>query len=295
MTMHLRPLSCGIAALGLTIGLAACNNDPQSGTLRVQYDFATQTSCDQHPETVIDVRVEIGDALATETVTCDNAGGELVVSAPAGTHDILVQGIDPENDAVLDNLGGQITDDRVEVIGGESKDFPVELSLVPARLEVALVVTNNGIPAQCTSNSIMVQGLRAQAWNFAAGLELRSHDFDLCEFDDFLPVPDEDRDINGRVFDAAVLQPIDANGGDVGPELEVPFAGPVGAGKAVQIQVSCAGDTCEATILEGDPGPTTDTEDPTGGDPTSGGSTGMATTGGESGTGADSTGGSTGG
>ncbi len=294
MTMHLRALGCGFAALGLAASLAACNNDPQSGSLRVQYEFFTQTSCDQHAETVLDIRVEIGDDLANETISCDNAGGELVLSAPAGTHDILVQGLDSVGDAVLDNFGGGITDERVEVIGGESKDFPVELSLVPARLEVFLEVTNNGFPTQCTSNEVTVKGLRAQAWDFSVGTQLKTHDFDHCDFaSGAIAVPDEDRDINGRSFNAAVFQPIDASGNDVGAEIEVNLGAAVGAGKSVQIAVSCAGDMCTHTILEGDPGPTTDTDDPTGDDPTGDDPTGGMTTSG-TGTGSDSGGDTTG-
>ncbi|MEX1369183.1 MAG: hypothetical protein AB1Z98_39005 [Nannocystaceae bacterium] len=283
-------LSCGIAALGLTATLGACNNDPGSGSVRVQYAFDAITSCDQNEETVLTIEVELGDEVATESATCDNAGGELVLSAPAGTYDIVVRGIDSDGDVVLDNLGGQITDDRVEIIGGDDKDFPVTMGLVPARLEVNLSVLNNGVFAQCTSDAITVKGLRAEAWSFAG--QLHTHDFDLCDFDDFLPVPDEDRMINGRLFDQAVLQPIDASGGAVGPALVVEFTGPIGAGKAVRLSVQCENEDCSAMVLSGDVGTTTDdpTGDPTGGSDTAPGTTGDPTAGDDT-TGGDTTGG----
>ena len=157
MTLPAR-LSCGIAAIGLCATLGACNNDPGSGTLRVQYSFDSFTSCNEDAENVVDITVELGDDVATETVTCDNAGGEITISAPAGTYDIVVQGIDDVGDAVIDNLNDPITDDRVEVIGGDDKDFPVELGLIPARLEVIMQVINtgSGFPAMCGSTDIMI-------------------------------------------------------------------------------------------------------------------------------------------
>lgn len=287
MSMHLSlRLTCGVAALGLCTTLAACNNDPGSGTLRVQYSFDAITSCTEHEENVVDVRVELGDAVAVETVACDNAGGEIVLSADAKTYDLVVQGIDDEGDAVLDNLGGLIDDDRVEVIGGDDKVFPVTLGLVPATLLVNLSVRNNGVFAQCTSDAIIVEGIRVDAWGFAG--QLHSHEFDLCEFDDFLPVPDEDRAINGRLFDRVVLQPLDGSGTAVGAPIEHDFAAPIGAGKSVQIAVECEGEDCTLTVLGGDPG--TPPPDPTGGDPTGGDPTGGDPTGGDP-TGGDPTGG----
>ncbi|MCA9711864.1 MAG: hypothetical protein KDK70_38865, partial [Myxococcales bacterium] len=154
MTIDLRTRALsGIAALACgLLALSACNNDPESGGLTVTYTFSPGVSCDMNQETVEEIRVEVGESgvSGTQSVICDNAGGELVLAGvPAGSHDLFVLGIDPEGDAVLDNLGGAITDDRVEIIGGDSKTVPVTLGLAPARLEVALVVNNNGFPAQC--------------------------------------------------------------------------------------------------------------------------------------------------
>lgn len=286
MSTHLPlRLSCGFAALGLLASLAACNNDPGSGTLRIQYSFDPVTSCTEHEENITEIRVELrdGDMVeATETVPCDNAGGELTISADARTYDLVVQGIDADGDAALDNLGGAITDDRVEVIGGDDKDVPVTLGLAPARLEVFLSVLNGGFPAQCTAGSdiISVHGLRAEAWGTAG--QLHSADFDYCDFVDFLPVPDETRLINGRLFQTVVLQPLDESGAPVGPTLQEDFAAPIGAGKSVRVAVECEASDCTVTVLAGDPGgpttgdPTTGdptTGDPTTGDPTTGGST----------------------
>lgn len=290
MIMDLRPrLRRGLTAVGLLapLALAACSDDPQSGSLTIHYTFAPGVSCNEHQETVQDVRVEVGEA-ATESAACDNAGGEIVLAAvPAGNYDLFVLGIDAEDDAVLDNLGGQDDDDRVEIIGGEPKDVDVVLGLAPGRLEVALVVNNNGFPAQCSSTEITIKGLRAEAWDFGSSDLLKSHEFDLCEFDGFEPVEDLDRDINGRRFDGVVLQPLDAGGSPVGAALEMPFGGPVGAGKLAQVSVTCEGDSCMAQILEGDPGTTTSdpTDDPTGTggeESTGGGSTGDTTAGADS-------------
>lgn len=293
MTLPAR-LTCGIAALGLCATLGACNNDPGNGTVRVQYAFDSFTSCNEDAENVVEIMVEIGDSVATETVACDNAGGEITVSAPAGTYDILVQGIDDVGDPVIDNLNDPTTDDRVEFIGGDDKDFPVELGLIPARLEIIMQVINtgSGFPAMCGSTDIMIRGVEVEAASAAGGL--KSHAFDLCDFTDIVAVPDEDREINGRLFDRVFLQPIDETGASVGDEIEIQFAQPVGAGKSVRIALTCEGDSCTYELLEGEVGTTTD--DPTG-DPTGGSDTDPGTTTGDpTGTGGGDTtgGGSTG-
>lgn len=294
MTKHMPArLVRGLAALGLLplLTLAACNNDPQSGSLTINYTFAPGVSCTEYQEDVQNIRVDVGEEgmTASETVSCDNAGGEIVLTGVvAGNYDLLVVGLDGEDDAVLDNLGGETSDDRVEIIGGDSKTVDVVLGLAPARLEVALVVNNDGFPAQCSSTEIMIKGLRAEAWDFGSSDLLKSYDFDLCDFDGFEQVPDEERDINGRRFDGVVIQPLDGSGNPVGNEQSFEFAGPVGAGKLAQVSVECEGDTCDIQLLGGDPGTTT--EDPTGGE-TGDGTTGDASTGGSGTTaGGDTTG-----
>jgi hypothetical protein len=293
MTMSLPSrLGRGLAVLGLPslLALAACNNDPQSGSLTINYSFAPGVSCDQHAELVQSVRVEVGglgeEAIASESVACDNAGGEIVLpGVAAGNYDLFVLGIDDEDDAVLDNLGGDMGDDRIEIIGGDPAQADVLLGLAPALLEVGLVVNNQGFPAQCSSTEIMVKGVRAEAWDFGSSDLLKSHEFDLCDFDGFEVVPDMERDINGRRFDGVVIQPIDGTGNPVGSAVDLVFSGPVGAGKVARVSVECEADVCDVQLLGGDAGTTTSDptgEDPTGGDPTTGDpTTGDPTSGGD--------------
>jgi hypothetical protein len=300
MTMYLRArLGRGLAALGLLplLALAACNNDPQSGGLTINYSFAQGVSCNGFAENVVDVRIDIGagEMVPTESVACDNNGGEVVLAGvPAGNYDLFAYGIDDADDAVLDNLGEEgeskgEPDERVEIIGGDSKTMSVTLGLVPARLEVGLVVNNDSFPAQCSSTEIMIKGVRAEAWDYSASDQLLSHDFDLCEFDGFETVPDEDRLINGRRFDNVVIQPLDAGGNPVGVSSSLIFDQPVGAGKAARVSVVCEADACDVQLLGGEAGTTT--EDPTGEDPTGEDPTGEASTGDSTG-GADTTAGS---
>jgi hypothetical protein len=276
----------GFAALGLLplLALAACNNDPQSGGLTITYSFPTGVSCNEYQENVVDVRVDIGEvgeeALASESATCNNEGGEIVLAGvPAGNYDLFVLGIDDEGDAVLDNLGGMTDDDRIEIIGGDSMPKDVVLGLAPARLEVRLAVELDDFQQMCTSDMIEIKGLRIGAYDIDNAVTLHTHDFDLCDFSGYLPVPDEDREINGRAFDTVTLQPLDAGNAPIGDEQEILLGGPVGAGKLLQLDVTCDGLTndCEVLVLGGNPGTTT--EDPTGEDPT-GDETGGGSTGG---------------
>lgn len=289
MIMSLPSLVRGIAALGL-LALAACNNDPENGSLTITYSFAPGVSCNENQELVEEIRVDIGEGgmTATQTAPCENAGGELVLaSVAAGNYDLFVLGLDDEGDAVLDNLGGAPSDARIEIIGGDPAEKAVVLGLAPARLEVALVVNNDGFPAQCSSSEIMVKGVRAEAWDFNSSELLKSHEFDLCDFDGFEAVPDMEREINGRRFDGVVIQPIDASGNAVGDSYDFPFGGPVGAGKLARVSVECEGEECNVQLLEGDPG--TPPDPTTGEESSTGGSTGGDTTGGSGSGGADST------
>jgi hypothetical protein len=302
MTMHLRArFGRGLAAFGLIapLALAACSDDPQSGSLTINYTFAPQggVNCNEFQENVVDVRVDVGEGetAETESVACDNAGGEVVLAGvPVGNHDLFVYGIDDEGDAVLDNLGDEAEDDeRIEIIGGDSKTLDVTLGLAPARLEVALVVNNEGFPAQCSSTEIMIKGVRAQAWDNVNSELLKAHDFDLCDFDGFEAIPDEEREIKGRRFDGVVIQPLDAGGNPVGTSSSLQFGGSVGAGKLAQVSVECEADTCDIQLLGGDPGTTTmdpTGEDPTGEEATTGESTGDPTGGGDTTAGGDTTG-----
>jgi hypothetical protein len=299
MTIYLPArLGRGLAALGLLapLALTACNNDPQSGGLIINYSFAPGVSCNQHEENVLDIRVDLGEdgMSGSESAACDNTGGTVALNGvAAGSYDLFVLGIDDDDDAVLDNLGGADPEDRVEIIGGDSKTLDVTLGLAPARLEVALVVNNQGFPAQCSSSEIMVKGVRAEAWDYNSSDELKSHEFDLCDFDGFEAVPDEDRDINGRRFDGVVIQPVDAGGNAVGPRIEQQFSGPVGAGKRAQVSVVCENDDCTVQLLGGDPGTTTvdpTGEDPTAGEDSTGENTSEPTGGGDTTAGGDTTG-----
>ncbi len=292
MTMYLRPLGRGISALGLIAPLAlsalsACNNDPESGGLTINYTFATGVSCTEDQENVLIVEANVGEggASGSQTGTCDNAGGDLVLAGvPAGAYDLIVRGLDDEGDAVLDNLGDELMgDDRVEIIGGDSKTVDVVLGLAPARLEVRFQVTIDDFGVQCTSEMITIKGLRVQAFDNLNAELLKTHDFDLCDFDGYLPVPDEDREISGRRFDTVVVQPIDGSGSPVGAQLELDLGGPIGAGKLAQIDISCE-DTdlsCNGQVLGGDVGMTSATGDPTGGDPTGDPTGGDTTDGGD--------------
>jgi hypothetical protein len=225
----------------------------QTANLTINYFFPPGVSCDQNEESVQSIRVELGEsgAYGSAIAVCDNAGGEVVLSGiDAGSYDLFVLGIDDESDAVLDNRGGSADDDVVETVVGGDQVVDVSLGLAPARLEVRMVVDFNGFPAQCSSDEIMIKGVRVEAWDFTNADLLNSHDFDSCEFDGgFAVVPDMAREINGRRFDGIVIQPLDVMGGAVGSTYDVQLEGPVGAGKLVQVIIECEGDVCDTQVF----------------------------------------------
>ncbi len=221
----------------------------QTADLTIRYTLEAGVSCDQ--DGVESILVHLGEdgAAGTASMPCDDAGGEIVLTAiDPGSYDLLVVGVDANTTAVLGNASG---DEHVELVAGEDHVVDVVLGLVLAHLEVALVVTADGFPVQCNSpQPIMIRGLHVEAWDLANADLLASHDFDSCDFDGLEPVPDMDRQINGRHFDGVVIQPLDANGGAVGSSYELPLGGPVGAGQLVQVSVECEDDACVVERLE---------------------------------------------
>jgi hypothetical protein len=227
----------------LTAAVAACGDGEQSGTLNVTYRFGPGGSCENLG--IQDVRVVVGNDVATEEAPCDDDDPTVVVSSvSAGVRDVLVEGLSivgSDEFRVADNFGNAADDERVEVLGGASKDFAVTLTPTPATLEFIWEVRtpDNGPIPRCQDAA--VDSFQVTAYEGAS--DILSYDFIYCDSAGIDPLPDEERRIKGTDVDGVIVTPI-AGSLNFDP-IEFVFD-PPGPGRTVRMSIRCLGDMCSA-------------------------------------------------
>lgn len=271
--MASRILSSSLARFSLAaalLGATACNNDPGSGTLTIQYEFGIGgSSCSA--EGVNSLRITLGDEQYDEP--CDDS--EVTFSnLPARNYsNFIVEGLDLEGITVRDNLDAPDDDEAVEVIGGSSQVIDVRLTPTPATIEVTFILLDaDGVP-YVPSADIPVETITVEA---AAGTNVSflTHEFDISALAMARNVvPDPERDIEGDRVDTVVVEYEAGMGsvridGDPATDGVQPFTfEPPGFGRLVQITVTCNGDVCEGELMGTDAPATTgggDSADDTG-------------------------------
>jgi hypothetical protein len=214
---------------------------------------------------------------------CDPDVGIDIDTAPAGNYDLIVEGLDAVGDAVMDN--SKHTDSQsIEIIGGSSQEVEADLFPTPGIVTAKMDILVDGQFAQCQFLDVKTIELTM----FRNSTVMHTHQFDVCStMPGYNPVPDEEGLIEGALLNQIVVKALDDAGAEV-DEFTIPVMPPPGAGKTVQISITCDNTDCMGTFdgIEGggggggggttggnDPGTTSGGED-TGGDPTGGDSTG---------------------
>lgn len=238
-----------LAAAASLLGFA-CNNDPGSGTLTINYQFGIgTTSC--AAEGVDTIRVSFGNEQRTEACSDD---GEIIMSGIDARNysDFLVEGLDAEGVTIRDNLDDPHDDEALEVIGGASTTIDVTLTPTPATIEVTFVLLDaNGVP-YVPSADVPISTFEVIAAEGSAS-PLLQHEFTVANLESATNnVPDPDRDLDGERVDTVVVN-YDEMQVDADPSTSAiePFTfEPPGDGRVVKIRVTCTGEDCEG-MLEG--------------------------------------------
>lgn len=222
-----------LAALCL-LGVLACGKDDESGSINVNYTLGAANMCETLG--VLTVQADVGMGKAMESVDCDPSQPIVVAGLKAGHYALLVQAIDAEGFAVMDNQGDEDSLD-VSVVGGASKDVNAELTATPAIVRLKATPLYEGQPAQCTFADLKLATFRVATYQNSGTNELLTYDFG-CDLDPgYNVVPDEDRQINGQNLDSVSIIALD-DAGDELDRLTFMFE-PPGPGRTVDFDVTC--------------------------------------------------------
>jgi hypothetical protein len=283
----LRPL----VLLGLFT--TACGNDEESGSLTVEYELGPGLGCADASLDIgglgevqtIRVTLTRGDNEITEEAPCLEGDTILVASASAGNYDMLVEGLDAVGDTVMDNLKLPMTDEKVEVIGGTSQNVTANLAPTPAEIQVRLNILKDGVAEQCQFSDVQFFDVTA----FRGSTPMLMHQIDYCMTPSgYQPIPDPDREIEGALLNSIKIDVLDMAQAEVADLSPLQFS-PPGAGKLVQMTITCDGTDCEGALdMVGSGG---GADGGSGGDGTPSDDGSATTSGGDSTGGADGTGG----
>ncbi len=216
----------------------ACADGPNNGNLELSYNFGFDGNgtCQQFGvETVKVSLLRNTDATRTEEAPCAPETPILVDTIPSGKYDVLVQGIDANGVAVVDNVGGATDDDSVKISGGVTRSLETNLAIAPAVFKVKWQNFLDGDFAMC--NFIEAKKFRVRTFRMMS-TELVSVDFDCEVPPGFQTVPDPERKLDGTLFDSATFQPLDDNDMPLGDVLSITFQ-PPGPGQTIEWAIEC--------------------------------------------------------
>ncbi|HET6584085.1 MAG TPA: hypothetical protein VFG69_11565 [Nannocystaceae bacterium] len=221
----------------------ACNNGPTDGSLSVEYALGLNGTCEQF--SVQTIRVTLDEGKYEEEEACDPASPVVFTGVAAGNYDVLVEGIDAEGFTVMDNIGGDTKDDKVEVVGGSDVTHDVRLGESPAQVQVRWLKFVEGEPSECAF--IATKYFAVSAYHGATSF-FAPHEFGCSVPPGYQTLPDEGRVIDGETLDGVLVQVLDESHEQIGDDLVFNFT-PPGAGRAVQIDITCDGPEGSPTCM----------------------------------------------
>lgn len=222
----------------LALAVFGCADGPNNGNLEVSYNFGFDGNgtCAQFGVDTVKVTLsQDTEVKRTEEAACDPANSIVVDSLPSGSYDVLIQGLDATGIAVVDNVGGDKSDDSVKISGGVTRTIDANLAIAPAVFKVKWQNFLDGDFAMC--EFISAKKFRVRTFRMMS-TELVSVDFDCAVPPGFQTVPDPERKLDGTQFDSATFQPLDNKGNPLGDGLSITFD-PPGAGHTVQWAIQC--------------------------------------------------------
>lgn len=262
--LHAPRLATLLALAALSSG---CGDGDERGSVSVEYRFGAGLTCES--QGVDRVRVTIGTDFEEESA-CDTSESIVVSGVPAGTHPIVVAGLDSEGDMIRDNLGNN-NPKTVEVLGDTTRAVEVVLTPTPVTVQVLFDVQEDGFAVFCPKaqpHFFVVEAYRGD------GNQLLAHEWSYCTGyqGGFETLPDPDRDLDGLTMSNIFIQPLDSARNELGEPIEFQFD-PPGAGKHLRLVVTCEGAVCTGGPVEvgsGDDGAPSDEGGSGGADETTG-------------------------
>jgi hypothetical protein len=231
--------------LATVLSSAGCKDDTETGSLTIEYQLGkASNTCDS--ESVDTVQATLGDGDYEEDSPC---GSDVIFSdVPSGTYSLLVQAIDSDGFAVMDNVEDEDTQ-QVEVLGGSSRDVEAQLAAAPARLYIRWSLTVDNFQANCTE--VDTKKFEVEVWSEADELLLMDTlDCDAPKDEDrgegYSRIEDPDREIQGSSVVEVDVQPQTAGGDSVGDPVVFVFA-PPGRGRELSFTLECVDDVCTGT------------------------------------------------
>lgn len=256
--MNIKQLVTHACTFSALIVATACNNSTPTGALVVPFQIGAGADCaDVNVEKVTVTLVEpilagsTAEPVPVDEVTVDCAAGEALFTAvEVGEYNVQLEGTDPDNTVVVDNVLSFATDVAEVLEGQEVKlDRPIRMGSTPAELQVRW--SFSGFINQCTQIPIAKFEIIASKNN---GTDiLLAGEFSCDSVPDaensYRILQDEMRKLNGAELDTIEITALDATGNPIDDTLVYNLVEVPGAGKTVQITFTaeCTADTCTVT------------------------------------------------
>jgi len=238
--------------LATLVSTAGCKDDTEAGVLTITYQLGkASNTCES--ESVETVQATLGDGEYEEHSPC---GSDVIFSdVPAGTYSLLVEAIDEDHVAVMDNVEDAETQ-QVEVLGSSSREVEAQLAAAPARMYLRWELEVQGWQAECADADVDTKEFEVEVWDDADELLLTDTlDCDAPVDEDrgqgYSRIEDPDRDIKGSSVVELDVQPRAAGGTNVGAPVVFMFD-PPGRGRELSFSITCEDNVCAGS---GDPDP----------------------------------------
>jgi hypothetical protein len=247
-TLRLALSTCMLATV---LSSAGCKDDTETGSLTVDYQLGkASNTCES--ESVDTVRATLGDDDYDEDSPC---GSDVMFSGiPAGNYSLLVEAIDSDGFAVMDNVDDDDTQ-QVEVLGGSSRDVEAQLAAAPARLYIRWSLMVDNFQADC--DDVTTKNFDVEVWDDLDNLLLNDtldcdEEKDEDRGEGYSRIKDPDRDIQGGSVVELDVQPQTAGGDPIGDDPVVFTFEPPGRGRELSFTLNCEDNVCTGS---GEPDP----------------------------------------
>jgi hypothetical protein len=264
--MNIKQLVTSACSLSAVFAVSACSQPDPVGDLVVPFEIGAGIECSLKNVTDVEVTLLEQKSGEAEDVVIESAkvpcseGQAVFNNIPVGTYGIKVEGFDPDDFVVVDNVpkvsNGVVEEPDVgEVLEGkETTTDTVGLSSTPAKLWVRFALNKDMFQTMCSQ--ILMTELAITAYKNGGSDEILSVtlpcDATPTEAMGYHYLADPARILDGADFDYVRVQPRDVTGNLIGTDVKymIPIPGP---GRTVKLTFSaeCTADKCDLQCAGG--------------------------------------------